>query len=78
MDKLTYYDELAGCYKIKPDIPSNVIQQLGKLEHGVEELKGRIELYKIDCDQTASSEKCLKCNETMFGSIIRMIEEETE
>ena len=75
MDKLTYYDELAECYKIKPDACTNFVQRLGALEHGVEYLKFRVMEYKLDCDSTASSEKCLACNETMFGSVIRMIEE---
>jgi hypothetical protein len=78
MDKLTYYDELAGCYKIKPEASANVIQRLGQLEHGIEELKVRIEKYKIDCDMTAPDKKCLKCNLIMFWSILGMIEEETE
>ena len=78
MDKLTYFDELAGCYKIKPEASANVVQRLGKLEHGIEELKLRVKKYKIDCDASAPDDKCLKCNETMFGSVLRMIEEETE
>ena len=33
MKRLTYYDYLAGCYKIKPEAPQNqIIQRLGKYE----------------------------------------------
>lgn len=32
MDRVTYYDMLAGCYKLKPDVSTNIIQRLGRLE----------------------------------------------
>ena len=32
MKRATYYDGLAGCYKIKGDVKVNNVQRLGKLE----------------------------------------------
>ena len=38
MERLTEYDEVAECYKLKPDANVNIIQQLGRyeelMEHG--------------------------------------------
>lgn len=36
MDRSTYYDAIAGCYKIAPDKSVNVIQRLGMLEDYLE------------------------------------------
>lgn len=32
MVRATYYDALARCYKIRPDVPINQVQRLGRLE----------------------------------------------
>ena len=32
MVRATYYDALAKCYKIRPDVPINQVQRLGRLE----------------------------------------------
>ena len=32
MVRATYYDVLARCYKIRPDVPINQVQRLGRLE----------------------------------------------
>ena len=33
MNRVTYYDELAGCFKIKADISVNIVQQMGAMEN---------------------------------------------
>ena len=38
MDRLTYYDALAGCYKVKPDAPQGqLVQRLGAYEDRYEQ-----------------------------------------
>lgn len=48
MQRLTYHDDLAECYKIRPDIHTNVIQRLGALETLYEELIRVINKYECD------------------------------
>lgn len=51
MDRVTYYDELAGCYKLKPESKSNIIQRLGRFESDLEnllQLKAEYERNEID------------------------------
>ena len=38
MIRATYYDTLAGCYKIRPDVQINQVQKLGRLEDMEEKL----------------------------------------
>lgn len=45
MERLTIYDELAECYKIKPEANSNVIQRLGKMEADMSKIEELIERY---------------------------------
>lgn len=47
-DRVTYYDELAGCYKIKPDTSPNVIQRLGRLESDFDNLYQILDEYNRD------------------------------
>lgn len=47
-DRVTYYDELAGCYKLKPEVKPNVIQRLGRLETDFDNLYQILEEYNRD------------------------------
>lgn len=48
MSRLTYYDDLAGCYKLKPESNSNVIQRLGQLESDQDNLLQIKDEYEKD------------------------------
>jgi hypothetical protein len=48
MDRVTYYDMLAGCYKLKPDVSTNIIQRLGRLESDFDKLNKLLEEYEQD------------------------------
>lgn len=34
--KVTYYDHIARCYKLKDDVSVNIIQRMGKIEDAIE------------------------------------------
>lgn len=38
MERTTYYDSYAGCYKILPDKSTNVVQKFGKMEDDIQRL----------------------------------------
>ena len=50
MERLTYYDEVSECYKVKSDKTNNVVQRLGDLESLTEdilEVLGELERNEI-------------------------------
>jgi hypothetical protein len=49
MSRLTIYDPLARCYKMKPDAVGNAIQTLGKHEDVIEEINTQLHNYDYDC-----------------------------
>lgn len=64
MERLTEYDEVAECYKLKPDANVNIIQQLGRyeelMEHGylVFRNKGAWEFYWAEKEKDAHCPFC--------------------
>lgn len=46
MVRATYYDALARCYKIRPDVPINQVQRLGRLETVEEKVWMNLMRYK--------------------------------
>ena len=34
--RVTYYDHIARCYKLKDDVSVNIIQRMGKIEDAIE------------------------------------------
>lgn len=36
MARVTYFDHICGCYKLKSDIHANIIQRMGKIEDAIE------------------------------------------
>ena len=36
--RVTYYDHIARCYKLKDDVSVNIIQRMGKIEDAIEDL----------------------------------------
>ena len=46
MVRATYYDALAKCYKIRPDVPINQVQRLGRLETVEEKIWMNLMRYK--------------------------------
>ena len=46
MVRATYYDALARCYKIRPDVPINQVQRLGRLEDMEEKVWMNLMRYK--------------------------------
>lgn len=39
MARVTEYDEIAGCFKIKPDTSVNFVQKLGALENQMDAIR---------------------------------------
>ncbi len=37
--RVTYYDHIARCYKLKDDVSVNIIQRMGKIEDAIEAYK---------------------------------------
>ena len=57
MVRATYYDVLARCYKIRPDVPINQVQRLGRLETVEEKVWMNLMRYK---NGMADAESTLK------------------
>ncbi len=57
MVRATYYDVLARCYKIRPDVPINQVQRLGRLETVEEKVWMNLMRYK---NGMADAERTLK------------------
>lgn len=38
MERSTYYDSYAGCYKILPEKSTNIVQRFGKMEDDIQRL----------------------------------------
>jgi hypothetical protein len=38
MERSTYYDAYAGCYKILPEKSTNIVQKFGKMEDDIQRL----------------------------------------
>ena len=36
MARVTYYDYICGCYKLKDDVSTNIIQRMGRIEDAIE------------------------------------------
>jgi len=45
MNRLTEYDELCGCYKLRRDAVGNAVQRLGRLEDNMEFVNDIMQMY---------------------------------
>lgn len=63
MKRLTYYDEMSECYKVKEDNTNNVVQRLGDLESLTEDILEVLE--ELERNEISYEDACCYISENI-------------